>query len=253
MAPEPSCAIEHLPRARACSGALIDDPRPIRLTHLADDPRSVGLPRRAPADGQLPRRPDPGPRRGLRQPLPDRERRAARSAPRTRSWSRLWPPPPRSRSTTPGCTRRGQRQRWLGPPARSPASCWPRRPRRPAASHRRTSRPSPAPTSSDARPATSPALTVDVARTAPGRQTWSVSGPVAAPAPGRSSRSASRLLGTRGRTAVGVHGHSAVRTSAPCWCCRCGGGPCTGALTFGAGSRPPPVQRRRPRDGRRLR
>ncbi|MGL4174476.1 MAG: GAF domain-containing protein, partial [Dermatophilaceae bacterium] len=36
--------IGHLPEGRGILGALIADPRPVRLRHLADDPRSVGFP-----------------------------------------------------------------------------------------------------------------------------------------------------------------------------------------------------------------
>src|SRR6266536_1213771 len=36
--------IGHLPEGKGLLGALIDDPRPIRLADLADDPRSVGFP-----------------------------------------------------------------------------------------------------------------------------------------------------------------------------------------------------------------
>jgi signal transduction histidine kinase len=36
--------IGHLPEGKGILGALIDDPRPIRLDHLAADPRSVGFP-----------------------------------------------------------------------------------------------------------------------------------------------------------------------------------------------------------------
>ncbi|MGL5819387.1 MAG: GAF domain-containing sensor histidine kinase [Phycicoccus sp.] len=36
--------IGHLPEGRGILGALIADPRPVRLSHLADDPRSVGFP-----------------------------------------------------------------------------------------------------------------------------------------------------------------------------------------------------------------
>jgi signal transduction histidine kinase len=36
--------VGHLPEGRGLLGALIDDPRPIRLPHLGDDPRSAGLP-----------------------------------------------------------------------------------------------------------------------------------------------------------------------------------------------------------------
>ena len=37
-------AVGHLPRGLGLVGALLDDQRPIRLRHLADDPRSVGIP-----------------------------------------------------------------------------------------------------------------------------------------------------------------------------------------------------------------
>jgi two-component system, NarL family, sensor histidine kinase DevS len=36
--------IGHLPQGKGLLGALIDDPRPIRLAHLGDDPRSSGFP-----------------------------------------------------------------------------------------------------------------------------------------------------------------------------------------------------------------
>ena len=41
--------IGHLPEGKGLLGALIDDPRPIRLANLADDPRSVGFPEGHPA------------------------------------------------------------------------------------------------------------------------------------------------------------------------------------------------------------
>jgi signal transduction histidine kinase len=44
MSPEDAAAIGHLPEGHGLLGALIDDPRPIRLTHLADDPRAAGFP-----------------------------------------------------------------------------------------------------------------------------------------------------------------------------------------------------------------
>lgn len=54
MAPEVVSAIGHLPQGRGVLGALIDDPRPIRLTHISDDPRSVGFPEgHPPMDGFL--------------------------------------------------------------------------------------------------------------------------------------------------------------------------------------------------------
>lgn len=36
--------IGHLPEGHGLLGALIDDPRPIRVVHISDDPRSVGFP-----------------------------------------------------------------------------------------------------------------------------------------------------------------------------------------------------------------
>ncbi len=36
--------IGHLPEGKGLLGALIDDPRPIRLARITDDPRSVGFP-----------------------------------------------------------------------------------------------------------------------------------------------------------------------------------------------------------------
>jgi signal transduction histidine kinase len=41
---ETAARIGHLPEGKGLLGALIDDPRAIRLTNLADDPRSVGFP-----------------------------------------------------------------------------------------------------------------------------------------------------------------------------------------------------------------
>ena len=74
MPPETVAAIGHLPEGRGVLGALIDDPRPIRLQHIGDDPRSVGFPPgHPPMDGFL-GCPDPRARRGVRQPLPARTR-----------------------------------------------------------------------------------------------------------------------------------------------------------------------------------
>ena len=54
MAPEVVAAIGHLPDGRGVLGALIDDPRPIRLQHIVEDPRSVGFPQgHPPMDGFL--------------------------------------------------------------------------------------------------------------------------------------------------------------------------------------------------------
>ncbi len=44
MTDQEATAIGHLPEGRGLLGALITDPRPIRLTDLADDGRSVGFP-----------------------------------------------------------------------------------------------------------------------------------------------------------------------------------------------------------------
>lgn len=44
MDPERVAKIGYLPEGHGVLGALIDDPRPIRLRHISDDPRSVGFP-----------------------------------------------------------------------------------------------------------------------------------------------------------------------------------------------------------------
>ncbi len=44
MSPSEIMAIGHLPEGHGLLGALIDDPRPIRLRHLSEDPRSAGFP-----------------------------------------------------------------------------------------------------------------------------------------------------------------------------------------------------------------
>ena len=44
MSADDAAAIGHLPEGRGVLGALIDDPHPIRLQHIADHPRSVGFP-----------------------------------------------------------------------------------------------------------------------------------------------------------------------------------------------------------------
>ena len=62
-----------LPQGKGLLGVLIEDPRPIRLGRIGDDPRSSGFPRRAPADGEFPGGADPDPGRGVRQPLPGRQ------------------------------------------------------------------------------------------------------------------------------------------------------------------------------------
>ncbi|MEV1128557.1 GAF domain-containing protein [Agromyces sp. NPDC049794] len=49
MAPDLVAKIGHLPEGHGVLGALIDDPHPIRLRHISDDPRSVGFPEGHPA------------------------------------------------------------------------------------------------------------------------------------------------------------------------------------------------------------
>ncbi|WP_394768941.1 GAF domain-containing protein [Lacisediminihabitans sp.] len=44
MPPEQAKSIGHLPEGHGLLGALIDDPRPIRLRHLSEDSRSAGFP-----------------------------------------------------------------------------------------------------------------------------------------------------------------------------------------------------------------
>ena len=66
-------AIHHWPEGRGLLGALITDPRPLRLADIAASPASYGFPAGPPADAVLPRRAGAGPRRGLRQSVPDRE------------------------------------------------------------------------------------------------------------------------------------------------------------------------------------
>jgi signal transduction histidine kinase len=48
MSPHDVEAIGHLPEGHGLLGAVIDDPRPIRLAHLSQDPRSTGFPRQHP-------------------------------------------------------------------------------------------------------------------------------------------------------------------------------------------------------------
>ncbi|MBT2517099.1 GAF domain-containing protein [Streptomyces sp. ISL-90] len=48
MPPDLAKEIGHLPEGRGVLGALIEDPRPIRLRHIDDDVRSVGFPARHP-------------------------------------------------------------------------------------------------------------------------------------------------------------------------------------------------------------
>ena len=71
--PDTHRAIGDLPRGRGILGLLIEDPRPLRLEHIGDHPQSYGFPAAHPRDGDIPRRAGDGPRRGLGQPLSDRE------------------------------------------------------------------------------------------------------------------------------------------------------------------------------------
>lgn len=48
ISPELAAKIGHLPEGHGLLGALIDDPRPIRLEHLSEDDRSSGFPRHHP-------------------------------------------------------------------------------------------------------------------------------------------------------------------------------------------------------------
>src|SRR5690606_19540189 len=49
MDPETVSRIAHLPEGKGLLGALITDPRPIRLRHMSDDERSAGFPEGHPA------------------------------------------------------------------------------------------------------------------------------------------------------------------------------------------------------------
>lgn len=44
MTPDEVGRIDHLPRGEGVLGVLIDDPRPLRLSHIKDHPKSVGFP-----------------------------------------------------------------------------------------------------------------------------------------------------------------------------------------------------------------
>ena len=116
--------IGHLPTGRGVLGALIEQPQPIRLHAISDDPRSVGFP------------PGHPPMQGfLGVPVRSRgevfgnlylaERSTGRtSAPTTRTSSSRWPPAPGSRSRTPASTRsRGDGRSGFGRPPRSAATC----------------------------------------------------------------------------------------------------------------------------------
>jgi signal transduction histidine kinase len=51
LEPATAARIGHLPQGKGLLGALIDDPRPVRLGHISDDPRSVGFPEHHPPMG----------------------------------------------------------------------------------------------------------------------------------------------------------------------------------------------------------
>ena len=70
---ETRAAIGDLPHGRGILGVLIRDREPLRLTDIAQDPRSVGLPARPSAHAFVPRRPDQAARNRVREPVPDRE------------------------------------------------------------------------------------------------------------------------------------------------------------------------------------
>ena len=70
-------AIGARPTGRGVLGTLIADDKPLRLANTADSPDSFGTPGASPHHDVVPGGPDPGPRRGLREPLPDRTRRRA--------------------------------------------------------------------------------------------------------------------------------------------------------------------------------
>ena len=73
--------------------------------------RSYGFPPGHPAMTQLPRRPDPDPRRGVGQPLSHRQATGASSTRPTRRRRSCSPPGRRSPSRTPGCTAQTDQRR----------------------------------------------------------------------------------------------------------------------------------------------
>ena len=97
--------IGHLPEGKGVLGALIEDPQPIRLANIADDPRSSGFPPAHPPMTSF-----------LGVPIRVRneifgnlyltESARGGSARRTRSWPARWRRPPRWPWRTPGSTRR---------------------------------------------------------------------------------------------------------------------------------------------------
>ena len=73
MKPHARAAIGDLPSGKGILGLIITHPEPLRAAGSAAAPGVVRVPAEPPADGHLPGGADPGPSRGLRQPLPDRE------------------------------------------------------------------------------------------------------------------------------------------------------------------------------------
>ena len=96
-------AIGPLPTGRGVLGELIRRPGAVADRRCRRASALLRLSRRPPADARVPRRADPGRRRALRQPVPDREgRRLARSPRRTSRRRCCWPSSRASRSTTRG-------------------------------------------------------------------------------------------------------------------------------------------------------
>ena len=114
------------PHGQGLLGALINDPRPIRLEHMLRRPALGRLSRRPPADGLLPRGPDPGAGRGFGNLYLTDSRQRRFTAEDEELVSRF--------AATAGIAIDNARlfdesraQRWLGRRPRSPASCSPSR------------------------------------------------------------------------------------------------------------------------------
>ena len=113
MPPEAVERIGHLPEGKGLLGALIEDPRPIRLRRIADDPRSSGFPPgHPPMDSFL----------GVPIRVRDEvfgnlylaESTRGEFSAEDEELAGRWRPPPRWRSRTPGSTRRRTtRGEWL--------------------------------------------------------------------------------------------------------------------------------------------
>ncbi len=70
---EARARIGHEPEGHGILGLLIREPRPIRVPNIARASRVIRIPPEPSADDVVPRRADPGPRQGVRQPLPHGE------------------------------------------------------------------------------------------------------------------------------------------------------------------------------------